>query len=171
MRWTRLVPLSSGHHFLTTKHLPKWETEILFGKPNSLNRSFGACEAFSPNPNSLTPKTILKARDGHQNRSVPQLLRSGNLDPTVLVGEVQCTPASCFDLGFMCSKVPLLRGRYSASSLLRTSPPPSRLPSVSGGNRLSDVPCFRRFLGRDEDGFSSCSACPCYRAVSTTPPE
>ena len=90
MRWTRLVPLSSGHHFLTTKHLPRWETEILFGKPNSLNRSFGASEAFSPNPNSLTPKTILKARDGHQNRSVPQLLRSGNLDPTVLVGEVQC---------------------------------------------------------------------------------
>jgi len=31
----------------------------------------------------------------------------------------------------MCSKVPSLRGRYSASSLLRTSPPPSRLPSVS----------------------------------------
>ena len=30
---------------------------------------------------------------------------------------------------------------------------------------------FRRFLGRDEDGFSSCLACPCRRAVSTTPPE
>jgi hypothetical protein len=40
-----------------------------------------------------------------------------------------------------------------------------------GGNRLSDVPCFRRFLGRDEEGFSSCSACPCHRAISTTPPE
>jgi len=24
---------------------------------------------------------------------------------------------------------------------------------------------------RDEEGFSSCSACPCYRAVATTPPE
>jgi hypothetical protein len=24
---------------------------------------------------------------------------------------------------------------------------------------------------RDEEGFSSCSACPCHRAVATTPPE
>src|SRR5262245_30047252 len=39
-RETRLVPLSSGHHFLTTKHLPRWETVILFGKPNSLGHQF-----------------------------------------------------------------------------------------------------------------------------------
>src|SRR5262249_53731637 len=82
--WTRLGPLSSGHHFLTTKHLPRWETEILCGKPNSLKRSFGASDAFSPNPNSLTPKAILKARDGHPCRTVPKLLRSGNLGPTLL---------------------------------------------------------------------------------------
>jgi len=31
----------------------------------------------------------------------------------------------------MYSKVPSLHGRYSASSLLWTSPPPSHLPSVS----------------------------------------
>ena len=30
---------------------------------------------------------------------------------------------------------------------------------------------LRRFSRRDEDGFSSCSTCPCHRAAPTTPPE
>src|SRR4051794_4143864 len=30
---------------------------------------------------------------------------------------------------------------------------------------------LRRFRGRDEEGFPSCLACPCHRAVATTPPE
>src|SRR5215813_13046248 len=37
-----------------------------------------------------------------------------------------------------------------------------------GSNRLSDVPCFRRFLGRDEDGFSSLPATSCGFATSAT---
>jgi hypothetical protein len=32
-------------------------------------------------------------------------------------------------------------------------------------------PCFRHLSWRDEEGFSSCSICPCHRAVPTTPPE
>ena len=37
------------------------------------------------------------------------------------------TPASHVAEVIMCSKAPSLHGRYPASSLLRTSPPPSRL--------------------------------------------
>src|SRR5271169_6304429 len=29
---------------------------------------------------------------------------------------------------------------------------------------------LRRFSRRDEEGFSSCLACPCHRAVASTPP-
>src|SRR4030081_2414691 len=36
-----------------------------------------------------------------------------------------------------------LRGHYSASSLLRTQPPPSRLWPTSRFRRLSGPPCFR----------------------------
>ncbi len=77
-------------------------------------------------------------------------------------------PIIGFDL--MCSKVPSLHGRYPASSLLRTWPPPFRLRATSRLCRLYDraAPPISRW---DEDGFSSCSACPCRRAVSTTPPE
>ena len=49
----------------------------------------------------------------------------------------------------MCSRVPSLHGRYPASTLLRTQPPPSRLQSISRGYRLYDLPCSRHFcLGR-----------------------
>jgi len=59
-------------------------------------------------------------------------------------------------------------GHYSASSLLRTQ----RHPPSSATSR------FRRLYGypaptiraRDEEGFSSCLACPCHRAVASTPP-
>ena len=33
------------------------------------------------------------------------------------------------------------------------------------------LPCFRHLSWRDEEGFSSCSICPYYRAVPTTPPK
>src|SRR3954466_16062966 len=36
---------------------------------------------------------------------------------------------------------PLLHGRYSASSLIRTYPPPSRLRPISRLCRLYDLPC------------------------------
>ena len=42
-----------------------------------------------------------------------------------------------------------------------------RFPGVSGYTAYLAPPISRR----DEDGFSSCSACPCHRAAPTTPPE
>ena len=68
------------------------------------------------------------------------------------------------------SRAPSLRGRYPASSLLRTRPTPSRLRPISR------VPGYTAYLAppisrRDEEGFSSCLARPCHRAVATTPPE
>src|SRR5271167_4667556 len=68
------------------------------------------------------------------------------------------------------SRAPLLHGHYSASPLLRTRPPPSRLRSTSRLRRLYDLPCSGDFApGRG--GLSSCSACPCHRAVASTPPK
>ena len=43
------------------------------------------------------------------------------------------------------SRAPLLRGHYSASSLLRTHPPPSRRRSISRLSRLYDLPCSGDF--------------------------
>src|SRR6516164_608666 len=42
-------------------------------------------------------------------------------------------------------RAPSLRGSYSASSLLRTHPPPSRLRSTSRLGRLYDLPCSGDF--------------------------
>jgi hypothetical protein len=42
-----------------------------------------------------------------------------------------------------------------------------RFPGVSGYK----VSLLRRFLERDEEGFSSCLAYPCHRAAPTTPPK
>src|SRR5208283_4927027 len=68
------------------------------------------------------------------------------------------------------SRAPSLHGRYPASTLLRTHPSPSRLRSTSRLSRLYDrpAPAISRW---DEEGFSSCSACPCHRAVASTPPK
>ena len=41
-----------------------------------------------------------------------------------------------------------------------------RLPGVAGYTAYL-APAISR---RDEEGFSSCSACPCHRAVTSTPP-
>ena len=43
------------------------------------------------------------------------------------------------------SRAPLLHGHYSASLLLRTRPPPSRLRSTSRLSRLYDLPCSGDF--------------------------
>src|SRR5580700_4003647 len=43
------------------------------------------------------------------------------------------------------SRVPLLRGHCSASSLIRTHPPPSRRRSTSRLSRLYDLPCSGDF--------------------------
>src|SRR5712691_9957301 len=69
------------------------------------------------------------------------------------------------------SRIPLLRGHYSASSLMRIPPSPSRLsaafPAISGYT-VYLAPVISPW---DEEGFSSCSTRPCHRAVATTPPE
>src|SRR5262249_7387249 len=43
------------------------------------------------------------------------------------------------------SRAPSLHGRYPASSLFRTRPPPSRLRSTSRFSRLYDLPCSGDF--------------------------
>src|ERR1700730_1623991 len=67
------------------------------------------------------------------------------------------------------NRAPSLRGHCSASSLLQTHPPPSRRRSISRLSRLYDLPCSSDF-SPGEEGFSSCLACPCHRAVAFTPP-
>ena len=64
----------------------------------------------------------------------------------------------------------MLRRYYPASSLLWAPPRPSRLPPISWVLQLYGflAPPISR---RDEEGFSSCFACPCHRAVAYTPPE
>ena len=69
------------------------------------------------------------------------------------------------------SWVPSLPGSYPSSSLLRTLPPPSRHPSSSRFQPVIGRTCSRVFSLWDEEGFSSCSTCPCHRAVPTTPPK
>ena len=66
------------------------------------------------------------------------------------------------------SRAPLLDGRYSASSLLRAPPPPSRLPPISW---VPSYTASRSPISCGRSGFSSCLACPCHRAVATAPPE
>ncbi len=59
------------------------------------------------------------------------------------------TPASRVDGNVVCSRAPSLHGSYSASQLLRTQPPPSRLRPTSRGSRLYDLPCSADFsVGR-----------------------
>src|SRR6516162_3548922 len=43
------------------------------------------------------------------------------------------------------TRAPLLRGRYSASPLIRTHPPPSRRRPISRLSRLYDLPCSGDF--------------------------
>src|SRR5262245_3277999 len=80
----------------------------------------------------------------------------------------QSTPAFRLDSDIVCSTAPSLRGRYPASSLLRAEPPPSRLQSISrvSGYTTYLAPPLARW---DEDGFSSCSPCPCHRATPNHP--
>ena len=48
-----------------------------------------------------------------------------------------------------------------------TLSPSARLPGVAGYTAY----LFPSISRRDEEGFSSCSACPCHRAAASTPPE
>ena len=72
----------------------------------------------------------------------------------------------------MYSKAPWLRGHYPASPLLRASPPPFRLRSLSRLHRLYDLPCSadfsagrRRFLQLLDMPLPSC--CPYHPAEVT----
>src|ERR1700735_856695 len=61
-----------------------------------------------------------------------------------------------------------LHGRNSASSLIPTQPNPSLRPPTSRCGRLYGFPA-PPISRRDEEGFSSCLACPCHRAVPPNP--
>ena len=70
----------------------------------------------------------------------------------------------------VCSRAPLLRGRYPAQRYYGPSRHRlvfSRFPGGAGYTTYlaPDITAW------DEDGFSSCLACSCHRAVPTTPPE
>src|SRR5215831_19202372 len=66
------------------------------------------------------------------------------------------------------SRAPWLHGYYPASSLLWAPPTPSRLPPISWVLQLYGFPT-PPISRRDEEGFSSCFACPCHRAVASHP--
>ena len=80
-------------------------------------------------------------------------------------------PASPCCLKTVNSRVPLLPRNYSGSTLIRTHPPPSRLSAHFPLFTVIEPTLLRKISSRGEEGFSSCSACPCHRAVATTPPE
>ena len=88
----------------------------------------------------------------------------------ILMGVLSGTLASHFVGTVTNSRAPLLHEHYFASQLLRAQPRPSRLLPTSRCLRLYGVPA-PPISRRDEEGFSSFSACPCHRAVATTPPE
>src|SRR6516164_3636064 len=69
------------------------------------------------------------------------------------------------------SRAPLLHGHYAASQL--TTCPSATLSSstVFPGLASYTASLLRHISWRDEEGFSSRSICPCYRAAPTTPPE
>ena len=83
---------------------------------------------------------------------------------------MSCHPCLPFLRRVPHSRVPSLHRHYPASSLLRTPPPPSHLRSISRGSGYTTylAPPFSRW---DEEGFSSCLACPRPHAVAPTPPE
>src|SRR5215813_2499096 len=101
-------------------------------------------------------------------------LRLGVYPPAQVLQTDGClchrTPASHVVEGVTHSRVPSFHGHYPASPLLRTPPPPSHLQSISRGTgyTTSLAPPVSRW---DEEGFSSCLACPCAPAVAPTPPE
>ena len=76
-------------------------------------------------------------------------LRLDVYPPTQILQINRCfyhfTSASHFVEGIMRSRAPSLHGRYPASSLLRTQPPPSRLQTLSRCRRLYALPCSADF--------------------------
>ena len=68
------------------------------------------------------------------------------------------------------------QGSFAPRKLLRFIAHTNPSATLSSFNSLPAVHGYRTYLAprispRDEEGFSSCSACPCHRAVATTPPE
>src|SRR5215831_5381597 len=78
------------------------------------------------------------------------------------------TPAFLIGSDVHVQQGPFAPWALPTSSLLRTWPSPSRLSSTSRLRQLYDgvAPSISRW---GEDGFSSCSACPCHRAVPNHP--
>ena len=69
------------------------------------------------------------------------------------------------------SRAPSLQRHYPPSSLLQAHLPPSRLSAHFPVLPVIGLTLAPPISQRDEEGFSSCSACPCHRAAPTTPPE
>ena len=80
-------------------------------------------------------------------------------------------PASHLGESFSNSKAPSLHRRYPASMLLQAPPSPSRLSPHFPVFPVIESTLLREISSRDEEGFSSCLACPRHRAAATTPPE
>ena len=112
--------------------------------------------------------------------SIPQKRQDGSAFALTYILRL----SSCNDIGaFVISPLPyvLVEESCAAGPLcstgvtpLQRSYPPSRHRLVFG--RFPGVSGYTTYLApaisrRDEDGFSSCLACPCHRAASNTPPE
>jgi hypothetical protein len=132
---------------------------IPFPVPAASHAACGFTALRAPAP--FTSRVMRLARRRRDAQSSSQILqRAGWV--------YQSTPAFRLDSDIVCSKAPSLHGRYAASSPLRAWPPPSRLQSISrvSGYTTYLAPPIARW---DEDGFSSCSTCPCHRAAPNHP--
>src|SRR6516162_2041010 len=87
----------------------------------------------------------------------------------------QWTPLSSRPCLPLCRRRCKWQGPFAPRTLLRfiASPDPSATLSSSAdfpGLPVIRPTLLRRFLAGTRRGFSSCSACPCHRAVASTPP-
>jgi len=118
---------------------------------------------FSPSSGLTPPVTSDLSLPLQVNLSAQILQTNGRL--------YHFAPASPYCLKTVNSRVPLLPRNYSGSTLIQTHPPPSHLLAHFPLFTVIEPTLLRKISFRDEEGFSSCSACPCHRAVATTPPE
>ena len=124
---------------------------------------------------SNRPKASYNQRLLHRFQSKPSLRLDVYPSPQVLQFHgCSChfTPAFLVDEGTVYSRVPSLHGRYPASLLLRTRPPPSRLRPTSRDLRLYGRSCSIDFsMGRGRLlqllGMSLSPCCPYHPAGVT----